>query len=675
MGADRPRTAGLTLHWVILDPFLPIAKAAAMSSTHRDLIMLRLILTCLLFLLQAKLDAADFTPLRFDGKVERIYVKEQLYYLNNTENPETFEKILTGAMDQRFLVNPSWGLPLGYPKKPQQGDFWLAMRLDNLRSLDIALLVYGSGTPSLSRIFVLDSKDNSLQRTVNFEQKLARAPRTLAIPPGSWKIYIELKRDVYSYPKIFLGVRSYENLVHHSPDRYFIAISLGICISLLFYNLVLALSLRSKSHYLYVAYNLAIVLYFEANSHLMAEQFGTPELPFWSYIFINTSCVFFFMLFLYHLLEVAEKLPQWKKIFAFFLSTWPLIIVIGLFDHPTATRLVYVAVILAVPLSFALGIHAALRRIPVARALLATMVLPPLGTLVAFLNDPLSEWLPIPLIACAQPLGFNLEMIFLSLTVGYKIRQQQLSLLRKRDHAYSELKKIVYPHQVQQIWEGQTLDRTMPIGIKEAYCLVFDVIGSSKLPVSDPRQFLSSVFHECSALMMQRYDGLLLVANAYRVKEMGDGFLCTIGFPFASPEAKEADHSLRLAFEFMRIFQQKAARIHTDVPMHCAVGIARGSVEAYYPESGAQVYDLFGRGIILATRYESFRDLIFPEINAKDSIIVLQKAVYDQLSHDFRKDFIELALDGKRLFVRDDESARLLYYRLGEAPLHNAEAA
>ncbi len=637
--------------------------------------MLRLLFMFGLFLLQTQLNAAEFAPLRFDGKVDRIYVKEHLYYLNNTENPEPSENILAGSTDERFQANTSLGLPLGYPKKPQQGDFWLGLRVDNQTDLDIALYVNGSGTPSLSRIFFLDPIKNSVQRVVNFEQKLARAPRSVAVPPGSWKIYIELKRDVYSHPTMFIVIRSYENLVHHSPDRYFIAISLGICISLLIYNLVLALSLRSKSHYLYVAYNFAIVLYFEANSHLMAEQLGIPELPFWTYVMINTSCVFFFALFLYHMLEVAERLPEWKKIFAFFLSTWPVILIIDLIDHPTATRLVSLLVFLAIPFTFSLGIHAVYRRVPVARALLATMILPPLGILVAYLANPLSAWLPVLLIACAPPLGLDLEMIFLSMAVGYKIRQHHLYLRKKRDHAYTELKKIVYPHQVKQIWDGQPLDRTMPIGVSKAYCLVFDVIGSSKLPLSDPRQFLSSVFHECSALMMQRYDGLRLVANAYRVKEMGDGFLCTVGFPFASPEAQEADHTLWLAFEFMRIFHQKAAKIQAAVPMHCAVGIARGPVEAYYPEGGAQVYDLFGRGIILATRYESLRDLIFPELNVKDSIVILQKDVYDQLSPAMRVNFVELPLDGKRIYVRDDEAATLVYYRLGTAPTAEELAA
>lgn len=97
----------------------------------------------------------------------------------------------------------------------------------------------------------------------------------------------------------------------------------------------------------------------------------------------------------------------------------------------------------------------------------------------------------------------------------------------------------------------------MPLGRNEAFSPVFDVIGSSK-SLEDPRKFLSDVFSTCSAIKMEEYDEERLMANAYRVKEMGDVFLCTIGFPFHCPEPQIADHSLRLAYRFKRVFHEKA---------------------------------------------------------------------------------------------------------------------
>ncbi len=637
--------------------------------------MLRLLTLALLFLSQSLLAASPFSPILFQPGVERVYLRDRLAYLDNTVQRTPEESILAGEQDARFQPSPGLGVPLGYPKETQQGDFWLGLQVANETAQHIAMTVYGSGVPSLSRVFLLNMKTLHEKHIITFDQKLRRAGRTVSVPPGTWKIYVELKRDVYSYPIIFLGLRTYQNLVHQAPERYFIAVSFGICMSLLVYNLVLAFTLRSVSHSLYVAYNLAIVLYFEVNSQLLAEQFGSPELPLWTLVPINTSAVFFFLLFLYNMLGVPQHLPHWKKVIFFLLATWPIIVITDLFDHILATRLVTLLVFLAVPFTLLLGMDAVRRKVPVARALLATMILPPLFSVVNFLANPLSQWLPIPLIASSQLIGIDLEMILLSMTVGYKIRQHHLYLRRKRDHAYGELKKIVYPHQVKRIWDGESLDKTMPVGVKDAYCLVFDVIGSSKLPVQDPREFLSRIFRDCSALMMERYNGESLVANAYRVKEMGDGFLCTVGFPFGCPQPNAAEHSLKLAFAFMQIFHEHAAQVHTSVPMHCAVGIALGPVEAYYPESGAQVYDLFGRGIILATRYESMRDLLFPHLKVRESIVVLQKAVYDRLDAEQQRLFTRFELDGRQLYVRDDEEAPCLYYRLGTDPYEEKRAA
>jgi class 3 adenylate cyclase len=626
----------------------------------------RLLILLLFFILSGRGMAEGFVPIVFDDSAERLYLREKVYFLKNDQKPHTADAILSGNLDASFEPNQGFGLNLGYPSRIQVGDYWLAMVIENRTSHDIALTVHSSSTPSLSRIFFLD-ESGGLVRTYESAQQLKRAGRSIEIPPGRWKIYVELTRDIYSHPIVYLGLRSYHNLVHSNPERYFIAISMGICLSLLIYNFVLALTLRSRSHFLYVGYNLAMVLFFEGHGQLLAEQFGTPEIPLWLLVPINTSCLFLFLLFLNDILGVRNNLPGWVWPIRILLGLWPLILLIGAFNLPLANRIVNVLVAVAGPFALALGVHAVIRKIMIARLLLVTISLPPLGAVIGILSTITGHWLPMPLVASAPLIAIDLEMILLSMTVGYKIRQSHLSLKRRRDHAYSELKKIVYPHQVQRIWAGKSLDATMPLGRSEAFSLVFDVIGSSKLSMEDPRKFLSDVFSTCSAIMMEEYDGERLIANAYRVKEMGDGFLCTIGFPFHCPDPRIADHSLRLAYRFMQVFQEKARAHNATEPLHCAIGIAQGPVEAFYPENGAQVYDLFGRSIILAHRYEGMRDVLFPRLKVRDSIIILQKQVFDQLSPDLKLDFSVLNLQEEGLVVRDDEKAVELYYRLGVA--------
>lgn len=271
----------------------------------------RILILLLFFLPSGRGIAEGFAPIVFDGSAERLYLREKVYFLKNDQNPLAAEAILSGQADSSFKPNQGFGLNLGYPSRIQMGDYWLAMIIENKTSHDIVLTLHSSSTPSLSRVFFLDESSGKLVRTYESEKHLQRAGRTIAIPPGHWKIYVELTRDIFSYPIIHLGLRSYHNLVHSNPERYFIAISMGICVSLLIYNFVLALSLKSRSHSLYVAYNLAMVLFFEGHGQLLAEQFGTPEIPLWLLVPINTSCLFFFLLFLYDILGVRNSLPGW----------------------------------------------------------------------------------------------------------------------------------------------------------------------------------------------------------------------------------------------------------------------------------------------------------------------------------------------------------------------------
>jgi hypothetical protein len=61
------------------------------------------------------------------------------------------------------------------------------------------------------------------------------------------------------------------------------------------------------------------------------------------------------------------------------------------------------------------------------------------------------------------------------------------------------------------------------------------------------------------------------------------------------------------------------------------------------------------------------RDVLFPRLKVRDSIIILQKQVFDQLSPDLKLNFSVLNLQEEGLVVRDDEKAVELYYRLGVA--------
>lgn len=232
-----------------------------------------------------------------------------------------------------------------------------------------------------------------------------------------------------------------------------------------------------------------------------------------------------------------------------------------------------------------------------------------------------------------------------------------------RSHSYAQLGKIVYPHQMKMIQGGRILEETMPTSDSEAVVISFDIISSSRIQHEKVKKFLRDTFSRCTQAMMEGYDPDQLQAPAYRIKEVGDGFLCSVGYPFRTLSGSKANDALQLAFQFHKILKEESQVLHSEVPICCGIGLALDSISGFYPESGAKEYDVFGRSVILATRYEAMRKYILEE-DQGSSIIILQSRVYESLDRERRDGFKKFDLREHRITVRDDSGATCLYYML-----------
>ncbi len=263
-------------------------------------------------------------------------------------------------------------------------------------------------------------------------------------------------------------------------------------------------------------------------------------------------------------------------------------------------------------------------------------------------------------IAIGAALGavFN-SLVFRLFRYQFYFSQQEKNL---RTHAYKQLEKMLYPHQRHMIEDGFTLEETMPVGYGEACVIAFDVIESSKIKSPYARTLLQNVLKKCQTIMMENYSQSVFEANAYRIKEMGDGFLCSVGYPFKVPGNwnKEA-LAIKLAQQFVLIFHDEAAKLAPNEKVHCAIGIANGAIEAFYPHTTPKEYDLYGRPIILATRYESIRKELFHHI-PKSTIIILQESVHQKLPQTAQHNFQSFEL--KNFRIRDDHEAKRLYFQV-----------
>jgi class 3 adenylate cyclase len=268
------------------------------------------------------------------------------------------------------------------------------------------------------------------------------------------------------------------------------------------------------------------------------------------------------------------------------------------------------------------------------------------------------------------------ETIFFSLGIGERLRleietsmREQAILLDRhrreveaRSHAYQQLGKVFYPHQLQKMEQGYELETTMPTAPGQACVIQLDVVNSSQIWLSYRKEFLISFLKRCHEIMMQNYDAVTMQADAYRIKEMGDGFLCSVGYPFQLPGSENAAiHAVRIAEKFIEVFRQCAESLMHEEPVHCSIGIAMGEIEGFYPNTGTKEYDLYGQGIILANRYEALRKQIFETVDF--DILIIQDEVYQRLPEDMQRNFSCLDLNTVNFRVRDDPLAVLVYYR------------
>jgi len=248
-----------------------------------------------------------------------------------------------------------------------------------------------------------------------------------------------------------------------------------------------------------------------------------------------------------------------------------------------------------------------------------------------------------------------------------------------RQHLYNQLSKLVYPHQLERIKLGDELENTMPLKEGKAVINVFDVQRSSDIKHERAAEFFVDLFQAFLQICMKGYEHNPLRSQAFRLKETGDGFISTVGYPFLPVDSHSlADSAVATALEMFDAFNAEVERFNYSRPIKGAMGLAYNSVQGTFQSGGIRSYDLFGESLIQATRYEELRKqpVIWRIIQdaARErgleyfNIIIAQEVVYNSLSPYYRDMFIEIDLRDSSLVgdfrVMYDNDARYIYFHL-----------
>jgi class 3 adenylate cyclase len=440
-------------------------------------------------------------------------------------------------------------------------------------------------------------------------------------------------------------------------EQRYIGYVLGMLGIMALYNIGMMLLFRNKYLFYYVCYTVSAMLQFSFSSGLLGFTGASYIMYYMSSYFAGTFIVLFSMEML-SIKKSDKKLyyTGFMLIFAFTFAVSAILL---------GSRFATKSFMLFGPLIFFYSFFLTARSAYQGNKPAYTMLVGWLCLLVAFTLVALQSFvvdLPAE-VGWALPIAAAIEVATFSFAMGQKLRLSELKVMRENEHAFEEMRKMVYPHQLEQIRGGDKLENSMPTHTAQACVLSFDIVGSSKIKHVKAKDFFRNVFARCNATMNEGYDGVNLRARAYRIKEMGDGFLCSIGYPFASVSDNPANDAVELAEKFALILSEESSILHAPEPVTCGIGIAIDTLVGFYPESGTKEYDLFGRGLVLATRYEGMRKCLF-ESEKRHSILIIQELVYLGLDADHQNGFKVLNVKELGIVVRDDPAAVKVYYKL-----------
>jgi hypothetical protein len=106
----------------------------------------------------------------------------------------------------------------------------------------------------------------------------------------------------------------------------------------------------------------------------------------------------------------------------------------------------------------------------------------------------------------------------------------------------------------------------------------------------------------------------------------------------------------------------------------CSIDIAYGPVEVYFPSAKPKGYDIFARGITLATRYSRIRDQLYNTTGENGSIILMQENVFQDINTDKKEVYKPINLLEFNPTLKGVTSKSFFYYKVWDpnksCPVH-----
>lgn len=237
--------------------------------------------------------------------------------------------------------------------------------------------------------------------------------------------------------------------------------------------------------------------------------------------------------------------------------------------------------------------------------------------------------------------------------------------------------KSLFPHQIAMIGEGAILEDTIDVSEQTAYLIEFDIKNSSSIKGSLYEKARKACFSQIQKELI--YCNYLLnpqvpnrpYSNAYKVKELGDGFIISVGHPFELPlHTNPAETLALISLESINIAKRCFQKI-MQLDVHFAVTIASAKIKPFWTATPGSQLDFEQKGLTKICRLSEFRRVLEREQimdKGTDTILVDQEsflALRGQL-----EGFEPIKLSERQLTLRNYPMDEVIYlHTIGQTAL------
>jgi len=297
---------------------------------------------------------------------------------------------------------------------------------------------------------------------------------------------------------VILVLRSVHWFIQYAINEYFsFGVFYGMIAIFSFYNLLMFIYIRKRQYLYYVFYNISIAIY-EMSTDGIAYQYLWPNSPQWNqiaYALALCTASVFALLFSQRLLQVKDKAPSLYRIINLVIILRIALFVFSFFFNQDLFKYKVIEII-PLTLAYATGIYIYSKGYKPARYFVLGYSFLFLGFLLKFLISIGFDWLNVSAVSYyGLSISFVLEMMFLSLAIGDKVRW----LKQQKDLAQQEtIKQMTINADLKD-----TLNRELEAKVKERTKEVFEksaVIEAQNIQLTESNLRLAQQAEEISKM-------------------------------------------------------------------------------------------------------------------------------------------------------------------------------